>query len=196
MENLELVRTLFAESVAVKKRAGEVLPESLVAAGELICLALSSGRKIFSCGNGGSAADAQHFAAELVNRFETQRKALSAIALTTDTSILTSVGNDCEYRQIFSRQLEALGQAGDVLLAISTSGNSGNVNEAVITAHSLGMVVVALSANDGGELGRLLGKRDFELRVPTDSTARAQEVHLVILHCLCALLDAAYQTPD
>ncbi len=196
MGNLELVKALFADSMAVKSRAGEVLPGKLVAAGELICCALSAGKKIFSCGNGGSAADAQHFAAELVNCFEMKRKALPAIALTTDTSILTSVANDCGYGQVFSRQLEAFGQPGDVLLAISTSGNSENVNEAVTKAHDLGMVVLALSASDGGKLAGLLGKRDFELRVPTNSTARAQEVHLLILHCLCALVDAAHQVSD
>lgn len=142
-----------------------------------------------SCGNGGSAGDAQHFSSELLNRFEQERKGLAAIALTTDTSTLTSIANDYAYERIFARQVEALGRAGDILLAISTSGNSANVNLAIQSAHEQGIKVVALSGKNGGKLRTLLNDNDIELCVPSPTTARIQEVHLVLIHCLCDLID-------
>ncbi|MDE2653044.1 MAG: SIS domain-containing protein, partial [Gemmatimonadota bacterium] len=145
-----------------------------------------------SCGNGGSAADAQHFASELLNRFETERASLPAIALTTDSSTLTSIANDRSYEEVFSRQVSGLGRSGDVLLAISTSGASPNVTNAVRAAHRAGMRVVALTGRDGGEVSRILGKADIELRAPHTRTARIQEIHLLAIHCLCRLLDDAY----
>jgi D-sedoheptulose 7-phosphate isomerase len=145
--------------------------------------------KILACGNGGSAADAQHFSAELLNRFERERPGLAAIALTTDTSTLTAIANDYEYEQVFSKQLAALGQAGDVLLGISTSGNSKNVARAVSAAHEREMRVVALTGRGGGEIGKLLAPEDVHICVPHSQTARIQEVHLLTLHCLCDGID-------
>ena len=145
--------------------------------------------KVLSCGNGGSAADAQHFSAELLGRFERERPGLPAVALTTDSSTLTAIANDYEYANVFAKQVRALGQAGDILLAISTSGNSENVLRAVTTAHSRGMKVVALTGRDGGTIAQSLNSDDVELRVPADRTCRVQEVHLLIIHCLCDLID-------
>ena len=142
-----------------------------------------------SCGNGGSAGDAQHFSAEMLNRFEMERPGLPAVALTTDSSTLTSIANDYDYNQIFSKQILALGNKDDVLLAISTSGNSGNIIKAVEAAHTRNMPVVALSGHDGGKLSGLLYDTDVEIRVPVNSTARVQEVHLLVIHCLCDLID-------
>ena len=187
--SLERVRALFDASIAAKRKALDAVGGAIVEAAELIAQSLADGGKILSCGNGGSAADAQHFAAEMVNRFETDRPALAAVALTTDSSILTSVANDDSYARIFARQVEALGRAGDVLLAISTSGNSGNVNTAIAAAHARGLRVVALGGMDGGAMARALQSGDVEIRVPADSTARIQEVHLLSLHCLCDLTD-------
>ena len=151
---------------------------------------LINGGKILARGNGGAAADAQHFAAELVGRFEVERQELAAIALTTDTSILTAVGNDYSFNQIFARQVRALGHAGDVLLAISTSGNSGNVIEAIRSAHEAAMPVVALTGRGGGQVGEMLRDDDIHLCVPADRTARIQETHLLVIHCLCDGIDA------
>jgi len=145
--------------------------------------------KILSCGNGGSAGDAQHFSSELLNRFERERPGLPAIALTTDSSTLTSIANDYAYEEIFAKQVRALGKAGDVLLAISTSGNSANVNRAIVAAHERDMQIVALSGRDGGAMSALLNAGDVEIRVPAERTARIQEIHLVIIHCLCDLID-------
>lgn len=150
---------------------------------------LRDGGKILSCGNGGSAGDAQHFSSELLNRFEMERPALPAMALTTDSSTLTSIANDYSYNEIFSKQIMALGQAPDVLLAISTSGNSANVVAAVTAAHQRDMRVVALTGCDGGEIAGSLSENDIELRVPVKRTARIQEVHLLVIHCLCDLID-------
>ncbi len=149
---------------------------------------LASG-KVLSCGNGGSAGDAQHFSSEMLNRFERERPGLPALALTTDTSTLTSIANDYDYSEIFAKQVRALGQPGDLLLAISTSGNSDNVNHAIDAAHAKDMAVIALCGRDGGRLASLLRVGDVELRVAAQSTARIQEVHLVIIHCLCDLID-------
>lgn len=150
---------------------------------------LKAGGKIMACGNGGSAADAQHFAAELVNRFEAERAPLAGLALTTDTSNLTSIANDYRYEAVFSKQVRALGRAGDVLLAISTSGNSGSVLAAVEAAHAVGVRVVALTGNGGGRLAGAVNEGDVHLCVPHNRTARVQEVHLLVLHCLCDGID-------
>jgi len=152
-----------------------------------VCLA--QGKKILACGNGGSAADAQHFAAELVGRFERERQELPAIALTTDSSILTAIANDYSYEVVFSKQVKALGQSGDILLGISTSGNSGNVIAAINAAHEKGMSVIAFTGKDGGKIAKLLKEGDINLCVPADRTARIQETHLLLLHCLCDGVD-------
>jgi len=183
------VKANFAESIAVKEAAAAALPERIAEAGLLMGQALQAEGKILSCGNGGSAGDAQHFSSELLNRFERERPGLPAIALTTDSSTLTSIANDYAYDEIFAKQVRALGRAGDVLLAISTSGNSDNVNRAIAAAHDRQMVVVALSGKDGGPMANLLSAEDIEIRVPAERTARIQEVHLVAIHCLCDLID-------
>lgn len=184
------VMQLFNDSIATKQAALKILVPSIVAGGQLMAAALKQGHKIMSCGNGGSAADAQHFSAELLNRFERERVPLAGIALTTDTSTLTSIANDYEYNEVFSKQVRGLGQKGDVLLAISTSGNSPNVVRAMQVAHEKGVHIVALSGRDGGKMAPLLQAPDVEIRVPANVTARIQEVHLLALHCLCDLIDA------
>jgi D-sedoheptulose 7-phosphate isomerase len=178
----------FRESVAVKQ-ASETLAPQIEKAAQLILQSLLNDGKILSCGNGGSAADAQHFSGELLGRFERERPGLPAIALTTDSSTLTAIANDYQYEDVFAKQVRALGQSGDVLLAISTSGNSENVLRAVTTAHSRGLKVVALVGRDGGTIAQSLTSGDVELRVPADRTCRIQEVHLLIIHCLCDLID-------
>lgn len=184
------VMQLFNDSIATKQAALKILVPSIVAGGQLMAAALKQGHKIMSCGNGGSAADAQHFSAELLNRFERERVPLAGIALTTDTSTLTSIANDYEYNEVFSKQVRGLGQKGDVLLAISTSGNSPNVVRAMQVAHEKGVHIVALTGRDGGKMAPLLQAPDVEIRVPANITARIQEVHLLALHCLCDLIDA------
>ena len=179
----------FTESANLKLRAVEALGAPVARAGALLAEILKSGGKALACGNGGSAADAQHFAAELVNRFEVERAPLAGIALTTDTSTLTSIANDYAYQQVFSKQVRAIGRKGDVLLAISTSGNSGNVIEAIHAAHELGVRVIGLTGNTGGKMGALLTGDDVHICVPHKSTARIQEVHLLVLHCLCDAID-------
>lgn len=179
----------FKDSIAVKSKALEIMPQSIADAINLMYEALCAGKKILACGNGGSAADAQHFAAELVGRFERERKELPAIALTTDTSIITAIGNDYSFDVIFSKQVRALGQPGDILLGISTSGNSGNIIEAINAAHEKGMLIIALTGKDGGKIGQLLKADDVNLCVPADRTARIQETHLLLLHCLCDGVD-------
>ena len=183
------IREQFEQSAQLKLQAAELLAEPLAQAVSAIANALSNGAKILACGNGGSAADAQHFAAELIGRFERERPELAAVALTTDSSILTAVGNDYGFDQIFARQVRALGQPGDVLLAISTSGSSGNVIEAVRAAQERDMLIVALSGKGGGKLSALLSDVDVHLCVPHDRTARIQEVHLLMLHCICDGVD-------
>lgn len=179
----------FLESAELKQRAAGGLVEPIRRAGEAMTGCLLQDGKILSCGNGGSAADAQHFAAELLNRFEKERPGLPAVAITTDSSTLTAVANDYSYSEVFSKQVAALGRAGDVLLAISTSGGSASVARAVEAARERDMITVALTGRDGGEVGRLLGAGDVEIRVPSERTARIQEAHLVVLHCLCDFID-------
>jgi D-sedoheptulose 7-phosphate isomerase len=183
------VREHFAESIAVKQASAEILSQSITSAGQIMAAALLDEGKILSCGNGGSAGDSQHFSSELLNRFERERPGLPAMALTTDSSTLTSIANDYAYEDIFAKQIRALGRQNDVLLAISTSGNSENVNRAIVAAHERGMKVVALSGRDGGRMAALLGDDDVEIRVPATRTARIQEVHLVVIHSLCDLID-------
>jgi D-sedoheptulose 7-phosphate isomerase len=179
----------FAESANLKIAATKPLAEPVVRAGLLLAACLRAGGKVLACGNGGSAADAQHFAAELVNRFEMERPPLAGLALTTDTSNLTSIANDYAYAQIFSKQLRALGRRGDVLIALSTSGNSGNVIEAIHAAHDMDIPVIALTGNGGGKMNALLRAEDVHVCVPHKKTARIQEVHLLVLHCLCDAID-------
>jgi D-sedoheptulose 7-phosphate isomerase len=179
----------FEESARLKLSAAASLTAPLLRAGKLFAQSLKAGNKALACGNGGSAADSQHFVAELVNRFERERPPLAAIALTTDTSTLTSIANDYAWQQVFSKQLRAIGRRGDVLLAISTSGNSGNVLDAVKAAHELGIDVVALTGAGGGKIAEALVSRDVSICVPHKVTARIQEVHLLALHCLCDTID-------
>lgn len=181
----------FRESAELKMQAAEQLADPISQAIDIMFTALSNGNKILACGNGGSAADCQHFAAELVGRFERERLPLPALALTTDSSILTAVGNDYSYTDIFSKQVQAFGQAGDVLLAISTSGNSGNVVQAVEAALERDMRVVALTGKNGGVIATLLSDADANICVPHERTARIQEVHLLIIHCICDGIDNA-----
>jgi phosphoheptose isomerase len=183
------IREHFAEGIAAKRQAQEAVAGDIERGARVMAAALLAGNKILSCGNGGSAADAQHFSSELVNRFEIERPGLAAIALTTDTSTLTSISNDYDYQRVFARQIEALGRSGDVLLAISTSGNSGNVNAALQAAQNLKITGVALTGRDGGALAGLMSATDVEIRVPSRITARIQEVHLLCIHCLCDVID-------
>lgn len=189
MKPLTRIEQHFAASIAAKERTLATLGPRIAQAAEHLAERLRQGHKILVCGNGGSAADAQHFAAELVNRFEIERPGLAAIALTTDSSALTSIANDYAFEQIFARQIRALGRPGDVLLAISTSGNSPNVLTAMVAARELGLSTVALTGRDGGRMAGCLGAEDIELRVAATATARIQEVHILIIHCLCDLVD-------
>ena len=179
------IQQQFFDSADAKYAAAEALTRPVCDAAQILLNCITSGGKVLACGNGGSAGDAQHFAAELVGRFERERPGLPAISLATDTSILTAVGNDYGYQQVFSKQVQALGQPGDVLLAISTSGNSGNVIAAIEAAHEKDMAVIALTGKGGGRIGAMLSDRDMHICVPHDRTARIQEVHLLVIHCLC-----------
>jgi D-sedoheptulose 7-phosphate isomerase len=179
----------FIDSADLKYQAAQILSKPISAAVQAILASVTNGGKVLACGNGGSAGDAQHFAAELIGRFERERPGLAAIALTTDSSTLTSIANDYDYHLVFSKQVRALGRAGDVLLAISTSGNSPNVVAAIEAAHECDMRVVALTGRNGGKMGEILGPDDVHICVPATSTARIQEVHLLSLHCLCDGID-------
>lgn len=189
MNLVERIHRQFDESVRLEQQAGPELGTQIAQAVELMVEAFSNDHKILACGNGGSAADCQHFAAELVGRFERERLPLAAIALTTDTSVLSAIGNDYDFDAVFAKQVQGLGRAGDVLLAISTSGNSSNVLAAVTAAHEREMQVVALTGKGGGRMNELLRSEDVHLCVPHDRTARIQEVHLLTLHCLCDGID-------
>jgi D-sedoheptulose 7-phosphate isomerase len=180
----------FSDSAQTKLQAAGTMAGPIAAAVQLMVASLRTGGKIMACGNGGSAADSQHFAAELLNRFEMERAPLAAIALTTDTSTLTSIANDYAYEQVFAKQVAALGKPGDVLLAISTSGNSPNVLAAMAVAREHGVRVVALTGKGGGTMAAALAADDIHLCVPAERTARIQEVHLLVLHCLCDGIDA------
>ena len=183
------IQQMFKASIETKQKALDVLPEPIEQASILMVNSLLNEGKILACGNGGSAGDSQHFSSELLNRFERERPSLPAIALTTDSSTITSIANDYSYEEIFSKQIRALGRDGDVLLAISTSGNSANVIQAIHAAHDRNMQVVALTGRDGGNIAPLLLPDDVEIRVPSHVTARVQEVHLLAIHCLCDLID-------
>lgn len=189
MDSIARIRSHFQASIDTKQAAAESLPESIATAAALMVDALRAGGKILSCGNGGSAGDAQHFSAELLNRFEMERPGLAAMALTTDSSTLTSIANDYNFGDVFAKQVRALGRADDVLLAISTSGNSPNVVRAIEAAHDEQMRVVALTGRNGGKIADRLGNGDVEIRVPAENTARIQETHLLAIHCLCDLID-------
>ena len=181
----------FAESIAAKQQAVEVLAEPTAEAAQLMINCLMNDGKILVCGNGGSAADAQHFAAEMTGRFEKERMELAAIALTTDTSALTAIGNDYGFDHIFSKQVRALGRPGDILMRISTSGNSANIIEAIHAAHERDMQVIAFTGRDGGKIAGLLKDNDVLLNVPHPRTARIQENHIVLIHALCDCIDSA-----
>lgn len=183
------IKTIFTASIETKQQAMAELASPISQAVELMVTRLTAGHKILSCGNGGSAADAQHLSAELLCRFEIERPSLPAIALTTDTSALTAISNDYHYDQIFAKQLSSLGNKGDILVAISTSGNSANIVEAIKMAHQRQVSVIALTGRDGGNMASLLKDDDVEIRVPSDVTARIQEVHLLTIHCLCDQID-------
>jgi D-sedoheptulose 7-phosphate isomerase len=191
MDTTRRIRGHFADSAQLKLAAVDVLTPYIARAAALMTDCLLADGKILACGNGGSAADAQHFAAEMVGRFERERPELPAISLATDTSILTAIANDYDFAQVFVRQIRALGDAGDILLAISTSGNSGNVVAAVDAAHERGMRIVALTGKGGGRVGELVTADDVHVCVPDTVTARIQEVHLLTIHCLCDAIDAS-----
>ena len=188
---LDNIKKSFTESIQTKIAAAEVLPVPIEKAANMMVQALIRGNKILSCGNGGSAGDAQHFSSELLNRYERDRPSLPAMALTTDSSTITSIANDYSYDDIFSKQIKALGQPGDILLAISTSGNSRNVINAMEAALARDMTIVALTGKDGGEMAGFLSENDVEIRVPSSRTARIQEVHLLVIHNLCESIDNA-----
>jgi D-sedoheptulose 7-phosphate isomerase len=191
MDTTRRIRAHFADSAQLKLAAVDELAPAIARAAALMTDCLLANGKILACGNGGSASDAQHFAAEMVGRFERERPELPAISLATDTSILTALANDYDFAQVFAKQVRALGDAGDILLAISTSGNSGNVVAAVDAAHERGMRIVALTGKGGGRVGELVTPGDVHLCVPHAVTARIQEVHLLTIHCLCDAIDAS-----
>jgi D-sedoheptulose 7-phosphate isomerase len=189
MDTIDRIRRHFADSAQLKQNAAEMLAPQIADAASVMIECLLANGKILACGNGGSAADAQHFAAEMVGRFERERPELPAISLSTDTSILTAVANDYTYEQVFAKQVRALGARGDVLLAISSSGNSANVVAAIDAAREREMRIVALTGKGGGRIGEMIGGNDAHLCVPHDKTARIQEVHLLMIHCLCDAID-------
>lgn len=189
MDSIDRIRRHFTESANLKLASMEALAPQIVRAAEVMSRCLLTDGKILACGNGGSAADAQHFSAEMLGRFERERMGLPAISLTTDTSTLTAIGNDYDYSEVFSKQVAALGREGDVLLAITTSGNSGNVLAAARVAQERGMRIVALTGKGGGRLGELCGPDDIHICVPHGTTTRIQETHILAIHCLCDAID-------
>ena len=183
----------FNQSAQIALASGESLADDILRASEAMLDTLDNGGKLLLCGNGGSATDAMHFSAELLVRFQKERKALPAVALVSDTATLTATGNDYAFDQIFSRQIEALAASGDHLVVITTSGNSPNILNAVSASQKKeGVRVTALTGRDGGALASMLNQGDYELRVPSDSTARIQEAHAIIIHCFCDLIDQHY----
>ena len=186
---IDRLKNHFNASIQCKTAAMEILPTIINNAGKLMVDCLTNNHKILSCGNGGSACDALHFATEMLNRFIIERRSLPAIALNADVATMTAIANDYSYQEIFARQLTSLGQKNDILLAITTSGKSQNVNRAIQTAQAQGLNVIALTGHDGGETAKLLSSQDIEIRVPTNITPRIQEVHLLIIHCLCDYID-------
>ena len=189
LDPIERIRMIFDESIAVKTLCIEALSSKIADAAACIADGLLNSGKVLTCGNGGSAADAQHFSSEMLNRFERERPGLPAVALTVDASTLTSIANDYQFADIFAKQIRALGRPGDVLLAFSTSGGSHNILNAIDAAHDQDMRVILASGKDGGQAGKSMNDGDIELRVPSLSTARIQESHLIIIHCLCDLID-------
>jgi D-sedoheptulose 7-phosphate isomerase len=189
MDLISRISENFSESAHLKLQSMDALASPIAEAAERMVQCLKRDGKILACGNGGSAADCQHFSAELLNRFEKERPSLAAISLTTDTSTLLAIANDYDFDQVFSKQVRGLGHANDVLLAISTSGNSRNVLAAIDAAHEAGMSVVALTGRDGGKMGEMLESNDIHICVPANNTARIQEVHLLSLHCICDAID-------
>lgn len=186
---LESIRDSFKESIQIQIEAAEALPDAITCAAQAMVASLLNGNKILCCGNGGSASNAQQFVSCLLNRFETERPSLPALALTADSTTLTAVANDYHYNEIFAKQVRAFGQTGDILLVISTSGNSQDIIKAMEAAVSRDMTIIALTGKDGGIMAGLLGESDVEIRIPSQRVARIQEVHLVTLHCLCDLID-------
>ena len=193
MTKNEQIRKIFAASIEAKKTAMENLIEPIAKAADLMIEALRSKHKILTCGNGGSAADAQHFAGEMIGRFLIEREPLAALALSTDTSVITAIANDYNYDEIFAKQIKALGNKDDILLAISTSGNSTNVVKAIKIAHECGLKVIALTGKDGGEMAHALKAHDIELRVAAAISPRIQEIHILIIHCLCELVEGNFK---
>ena len=189
MDTVQRVKNNFLESIQIKTESLEKLAPRIADAAGVMASCLLDNHKIMACGNGGSAADAQHFSSEMLNRFEMERPGLPAIALTTDSSTLTSIANDYQYADIYSKQILALGQKQDILLAISTSGESDNIIHAIDAAHDRNMIVIALTGKDGGQIRDLVNANDIEICVPAKSTARIQEVHIMIIHSLCDLID-------
>ncbi len=187
--SISRIEVIFNNSIMVKQKTFNSIAEQIALAGDKMVESLLNDGKIMACGNGGSAADSQHFTSELINRFEAERPALPAIALTTDSSAITSIANDYQYDDIFSRQIHALGREPDVLLAISTSGQSNSIVQAIEAAHERDMSVIALTGKDGGFVANSLSSDDIELRVPAEQTARIQETHITIIHALCDLID-------
>ena len=189
MDRIQRVKNNFLESIQIKTESLEKLAPRIADAAGVMASCLLDNHKIMACGKGGSAADAQHFSSEMLNRFEMERPGLPAIALTTDSSTLTSIANDYQYADIYSKQILALGQKQDILLAISTSGESDNIIHAIDAAHDRNMIVIALTGKDGGQIRDLVNANDIEICVPAKSTARIQEVHIMIIHSLCDLID-------
>ncbi|MEI6894953.1 MAG: phosphoheptose isomerase [Colwellia sp.] len=187
---LEQIKNNFTESIQTQIAASELLGAAIENAGMIMVQCLLAGNKIISCGNGGSAGHAQHFSAQLLNKYETERPSLPALSLNSDFSTITAIANDYQFDEIFSKQIRALGHNGDILLAISTSGNSRNVIKAIESAVSRDMPIIALTGDDGGDISGLLGENDVEIRVPSARKSRIQEVHLIILHCLCEIIDS------
>ncbi|EKD77787.1 MAG: phosphoheptose isomerase [uncultured bacterium] len=190
MNPITRIKEIFNDSIQTQITAADTLADVIARASQIMVDALLNNHKILCCGNGGSAADAQHFSAEMLNRYEAERPSLPAIALNTDTSTITAIANDYHFNEVFSKQIKALGQTGDILLAISTSGHSKNIIEAIVAAHHRQMQVIAFTGRDGGDIPPLLNAvTDVEIRVPSESTARIQETHGIVIHCLCDIID-------